>query len=241
MSTKLRTVGLLGGMTYDATALYYRTINDHVRSVLGGSTSAPILIHSFDFGPLLPLFLKGEWDSVTELFVEAADGLIKAGAQAIVICANFPHMVADRVQERLGDIPILHIADFTGAAIKKTGKQRVGLLGAKPVMEEAYIKERIRRKYGIEVLVPEAQNDRDDVHHTMMESLPSGNITSEVKMLLRRHAQNLISRGAEGLILGSTDLGFAIKPGDVSVPLFDTNQIHAQGIAEWILREHGDP
>ena len=196
-----------------------------------------MLIHSFDFGPLHSLFMSGEWEKVTELFVDAANGLINGGAQGIVICANFPHLVADAVQGRLGDIPILHIADFTGAAIKKAGKQRVGLLGAKPVMEEAFIKGRIQQKYNIEVLVPEKQSDRNEVHSEMMGSLPKGDITPEVKLSLRRHAQKLVERGAEGLILGSTDLGFALKPGDVDVPLFDTNQIHAEGIAGWVLGE----
>lgn len=232
----MRTVGLLGGMTFEATALYYSIINKQVRSTLGSEYSAPLLLHSFNFHPLLKLMQAGAWDEVTRTFVSAAKGLEAAGAEGLVICANFPHKVAEEV-EGLIKIPLLHIADFTGQAIKDAGARKVGLLGAKAVMEQPYIKGRISQKFGIEVLVPEEQVIRDAIHQELMATLPSGKVTPEIRTLLIQQAQSLVSQGAEGIILGSTDLGFALKEGDVNVPLFDTNYIHAKGIAEWVLGE----
>ena len=238
MATKLNTVGLLGGMTWEASLLYYQTINARVRAELGGTSSAPILMHSFDFGPLFPLLVGNEWDQVAAIFVESAEALITAGAKGIVICANFPHMVADRLAAEIGSVPLLHIADFTGAAIQNAGKRKVGLLGMKLVMEAPYIRERIQQQYGIEVLIPEPESERDEIYRMLLETLPTGNITEEVKNLIKNNAETLIKRGAEGIILGSTDLGFVLKPGDVNVPLFDTNQIHADGVADWILNKN---
>ncbi|KAF2487777.1 Asp/Glu racemase [Neohortaea acidophila] len=232
----MRTVGLLGGMTYEASALYYKIINDHVRERLGGQKSASIILHSFNFQPLLENMNAGRWGSVIDLFTSAIHPMKAAGAEAFVICANYPHKVADEVVEKSG-LPVLHIADFTATKILRRKKRKVGLLGAKAVMEEGYIKDRMRDKFGVEVLVPDEQSIRDRIHEALVKNLTRGVVTKELRELLISSAEKMIDDGAEGIILGSTDLAFALKPEDVDVELFDTNLLHAKGVGEWVIQD----
>lgn len=152
-----------------------------------------------------------------------------------MICANYPHKVADQVSE-LSGLPVLHIADFTAAEILRKGQRKVGLLGTKAVMEEGYIKDRMKKEYGVEVCVPEDQETRDKIHAELMENLPSGRVSNELREILISSAREMVDEhGAQGIILGSTDLAFALKPEDVEVELFDTNKLHARGVAEWMM------
>ena len=230
----MKTVALLGGMTFEASILYYNVINRFVRERLGGRYSAPVILHSFNFHPILEAMNRGEWDWVTAQFVSAATHMKASGAQGLVICANYPHKVADVVEEQSG-LELLHIADFTAREIVKHKIRKVGLLGMKMVMEEGYIKERIMRKYGIEVIVPAQQQVRDKVHEELMGALPNGVVTEELQNFLVQVSEELVRDGAEGIILGSTDLAFALKSDHVRVPLFDTNKIHATRVASWLL------
>ncbi|QDS73293.1 hypothetical protein FKW77_005208 [Venturia effusa] len=227
---------LLGGMTYEATSLYYNTINSAIRSRLGGRHCASLLLHSYDFDPILSLMLAGNWEEVTSIFTTSAISFKNQGAKGLVICANYPHKIADEVEERSG-LDVLHIADFTAQAVLKAGCKKVGLLGTKNVMEESYIKDRISSNFEIEVIVPSDQKTRDRVHQTLVATLTRGIVNEEIQALLVECARSLIERGAEGIILGSTDLAFALKREDVSVPLFDTNELHARGVAEWMIED----
>ena len=199
-------------------------------------TQHPPIMHSFNFHPILEAMNHGDWDSVADDFIAAAKHMKAAGAQGLVICANYPHKIADRVEGRSG-LPVLHIADFTAQEIICSGKRRVGLLGTKMVMEEDYIKGRMRRS-GVDVIVPAEQNVRDYIHSELMSNLPSGKVTEELRKSLIDASNALIDEGAEGVILGSTDLAFALKSDDVDVPLFDTKMIHAEGVARWVLEDH---
>ena len=236
----MKTVALLGGMTYEASALYYKIINGYVRKQLGGRYSAPLILHSFNFHPLLAAMNQGHWDVVADRFVDAASHMKAAGAEGLVICANYPHKIADVVEQRSG-MHVLHIADLTAEEIVRCGKRKVGLLGMKMVMEEDYIKGRMKERYGIDVLVPLEQDARDSIHNELMSNLPSGRVTPELRRLLIQSSRAMIDDGAEGIILGSTDLAFALKPDDVEVPLFDTNLVHAEGVARWLLGDGADP
>ena len=160
------------------------------------------------------------------------------GAQALLICANYPHKVADEVEKQSG-LELLHIADFTAKEIVDSNKRKVGLLGTKMVMEEGYIKDRMKKKYGVDVLIPSSQSVRNELHEEFMNNLPSGKVSDRLREVLIRTTREMIDDGAEGLILGSTDLAFALEPEDVDVPLFDTNELHAKGVAEWLI-EKGD-
>lgn len=232
----MRTIALLGGMTYEATSLYYNTINSVIRCRLGGRHCASLLLHSYNFDPILSLMLTGKWEEVTSIFTTSAISFKNQGAKGLVICANYPHKIADEVEKESG-LEVLHIADFTAEAVLKTGCNKVGLLGTKNVMEESYIKVRMTSKFGVEVIVPAAQETRDRVHETLVATLTKGIVNEEIRALLIGCAKDLIERGAEGIILGSTDLAFALKKEDVSVPLFDTNELHAEGVAEWMIEE----
>lgn len=232
----MKTIALLGGMTYEATSLYYNTINSVIRSRLGGRHCASLLLHSYNFDPILSLMLTGKWEEVTAIFTTSAISFKSQGAKGLVICANYPHKIADEIEKRSG-VEVLHIADFTAQAVLKAGCNKVGLLGTKNVMEESYIKGRMTSNFGVEVIVPAAQETRDRVHETLVATLTKGIVNEEIRALLIGCAKELIEGGAEGVILGSTDLAFALKKEDVSVPLFDTNELHAQGVAEWMIEE----
>lgn len=232
----MKTIALLGGMTYEATALYYNTINSHIRTHLGGRHSASLLLQSYNFDTILNLMLTGKWDEVTTIFTASATHFKSQGAKALVICANYPHKIADEVEKR-SELEVLHIADFTARAVLAAGCTTVGLLGTKNVMEEGYIKGRMLEKFGVGVIVPERLEIRDRVHETLVATLTKGIVNEEIRSLLVGCAEELVERGAEGIVLGSTDLGFALKQEDVRVPLFDTNELHAKGVADWMTEE----
>ncbi|KAK8023669.1 aspartate racemase [Apiospora rasikravindrae] len=229
----MRTLGLLGGMTYHATATYYMAINKHVQKQLGGMNSAKILLHSFNFADIMTPWHAGDRNAVRQQLCDAAAGLKTAGADAIVLCVNTNHMWAKDI-ERASNLPLLHIIDFSAEAIQKAGLTKIALLGTKATMEGDFIRGRLEKKFGLEVLLP-AEEVRGRMDEFIFEELPNNIVSDACKKLYVETAADLVSRGAQGVILGCTELQFVLKPEDVEVPLFDTVALHARGAAQWAI------
>ena len=225
-------IGLIGGMSWESSAMYYRFINEQVREQLGGVHSARILLWSFDFEQIEALQRAGDWDAATALLVDAATRLQAAGASMIVICTNTMHRMAGEVQAAI-DVPLLHIADPTAAAVRAAGIQRIGLLGTAFTMEQDFYAGRLREQ-GLDVLVPEA-DDRQQVHRIIYEELVQGRISEASRDIYRGVMQRLVARGAQGIILGCTEIMLLVSAADASVPLFDTTTLHARAAAGHLL------
>jgi len=219
-------IGLIGGMSWESSAEYYRIINQAVRSRLGGMRSARVLMWSFDFGEIEALQHAGRWDDAAALLVDAAQRLERGGAGFFLICTNTMHRMADQVQAAVG-IPLLHIADPTADRIKAQGITRVGLLGTAFTMEQEFYKGRLRDRFGLDVLVPEA-GDRAVVHRVIYEELVQGRAEPASRDTYRAVIARLVERGAEAVILGCTEIMLLVQPGDSPVPLFDTTALHAE-------------
>lgn len=233
----MKTLGLIGGMSWESTIPYYRIVNERVRDRLGGLHSAKLVLHSVDFAEIEAMQHRGEWEAAGDVLASAARGLRQAGADAIVICTNTMHRVASQVQAAV-DLPLLHIAEATAARIRAAGLTRVALLGTRFTMEQAFYRERIEAA-GIEVLVPDA-TQRDRVHRVIYDELCLGRIVDASREDYRAIIADLVGRGAQGAILGCTEIGMLVDQGDASVPLFDTTRIHAEAAADWAL-DDGSP
>ncbi|GIO64132.1 MULTISPECIES: aspartate/glutamate racemase family protein [Paenibacillus] len=220
----MKVIGLIGGMSWESSALYYRMVNEEVRSRLGGLHSAKCLLYSVDFEEIERYQAEGAWGKAGEVLGQTARALEKGGADFIVICTNTMHKVIDDIQSKI-NIPILHIADATAAQIKESQIQTVGLLGTKYTMEQDFYKSRLELN-GIQVIVPE-RDDREAVNKIIYEELCLGKIHQESRDYYKKVIQGLIESGAEGIILGCTEIGLLVKPEDAEVPLFDTTYIHA--------------
>jgi aspartate racemase len=230
----MKTIGLIGGMSWESSQEYYRIINETVKETLGGLHSAQSIMYSFDFEEIEKLQHQGAWDKLTELMIAAVKDLENGGADFIIICTNTMHKMADEVQKNI-QIPLLHIADATAEKIKAKGIKIVGLLGTKFTMEEDFYKGRLLAKNGIEVVVP-SKRDRQLVHEIIYNELCLGKIEQSSKNKFKKIIQNLISSGAEGIILGCTEIPLLIKQDDVEVPIFDTTLIHARSAVEYALK-----
>lgn len=228
-----RVLGLIGGMSWESSAEYYRLINEGVRDRLGGLRSARILMWSFDFAEIEALQHAGRWDDATALLVEAARRLERGGAECLVICTNTMHRMADAVQAAVG-VPLLHIADPTAARIRAAGLRRIGLLGTAFTMEQDFYRGRLEAQHGLEVLVPEAE-DRSVVHRIIYEELVQGRVEPASREAYRAVIARLIERGAEAVILGCTEIMLLVRPEDSAVPLFDTTAIHAEAAVEFAV------
>ncbi|OCA90426.1 aspartate racemase [Bacillus sp. FJAT-27225] len=220
----MKTIGLIGGMSWESSVEYYRIINEEVKNRLGGLHSAKCLLYSVDFAEIERYQAEGNWYSAGEKLGEAASSLEKAGAEFIVICTNTMHKVIDYIEAKI-TIPVLHIADATANQIKKQTITTVGLLGTKYTMEQNFYKSRIESE-GIKVLIPN-DYERELINKVIYEELCLGNIKQSSKDCYKEVIQNLVSNGAEGIILGCTEIGLLVKQEDVEVPLFDTTKIHA--------------
>ena len=225
----MKTLGLIGGMSWESTIPYYRVINESVRERLGGLHSAPIILYSLEFAEMERLQVAGEWDRAGAWLADIAERLERAGAEMLVICTNTMHVVADTVEAAV-DIPLLHIADATGEAVKAAGLSRVGLLGTRFTMEQDFYRRRLEERYGLETLVPDA-GDRAEVHRVIFDELCCGRVNSESRADYLRIIEALARDGAEGIILGCTEIGILVRPGDTHLPLFDTAAIHARAAA----------
>lgn len=229
----MKTIGLIGGMSWESSAQYYRLINEGVRDARGPTASAQCLLWSFDFSAIEALQHKGDWASLEALMIDAGQRLAGAGAEALVICTNTMHLMADAVEAAAG-VPLLHIADPTGAAVKASGISKVALLGTAFTMEQGFYKDRLATRHGLDVLVPEAE-DRALVHRVIYEELVAGVVREESREAYRKVIERLIQRGAEGVILGCTEIMLLVGQSDSAVPLFDTTSLHAQAAVELAL------
>ena len=228
----MRTLGLLGGMSWESTLPYYRIVNERVRQRLGGLHSAKLVLHSVDFAEIEALQHAGDWDAAGAILVDAARGLRAAGAEGLVICTNTMHLVAPAIEAAV-DIPLLHIADATAARIRVAGLSRVALLGTRFTMERDFYRRRIEVA-GIDVIVPDAAQ-REIVHRVIYDELCLGRILDASRDAYHAVIAGLVAQGAEGVILGCTEIGLLVGEGDAAVPLFDTARIHAQAAADWAL------
>jgi aspartate racemase len=225
-----KVIGLLGGMSWESSAEYYRIINEQVRDRLGGLHSARCLMWSFDFAEIEALQHAGRWADATAEMIAAAQRLERGGADFVVICTNTMHRMAAEVQAAIG-IPLLHIADPTAERIRAAGLRRVDLLGTAFTMEQDFYKGRLVEQHGLEVLVPEPE-DRALVHSVIYEELVQGRAEPASRDAYRAVIARLVARGAEAVILGCTEIMLLVRPEDSSVPLFDTTALHAEAAVE---------
>ncbi|GAB3380519.1 aspartate/glutamate racemase family protein [Lysobacter fragariae] len=228
----MRTLGLLGGMSWESTLPYYRLINERVRERLGGLHSAKLLLYSVDFAEIEALQHRGEWDAAGAVLADAAVRLQQAGADALLICTNTMHKVAPQV-EAATDIPLLHIADAAARRIHAAGIARVALLGTRFTMEQAFYRERLESS-GLQVLVPDAAA-RERIHAIIYDELCRGRILEDSRAFYRQVIADLVAHGAQGIVLGCTEIGLLVGDADAPVPLFDTARIHAEDAADWAL------
>ncbi len=228
----MKTLGLIGGMSWESTLPYYRIVNERVRERLGGLRSAKLVLHSVDFAEIEALQRRDAWDDAGTILAEAARGLCAAGAEAIVVCTNTMHLVAPAIETAV-DVPLLHIADATAARIRDAGLDRVALLGTRFTMERDFYRARIEAA-GIPVLTPD-DAQRGIVHRVIYEELCLGRILGPSRDAYRAIIADLVRRGAQGVILGCTEIGLLIDASDADVPLFDTARIHAEAAADWAL------
>jgi aspartate racemase len=229
----MKTIGLLGGMSWESTLPYYRHINEAVRERLGGLHSARLVLYSLDFHEIEALQRQGDWAAAGTLLADAARRLESAGADFLLLCTNTMHKVADAI-EAASALPLLHIADPTAAAIQAAGLQRVGLLGTRFTMEQPFYRERLEDRHGIQVLVPD-EPDRAEVHRVIYEELCRGVVSEVSRQAYRKVISRLVARGAQAVILGCTEIGLLVRADDAEVPLFDTCVLHAQAAAERAL------
>lgn len=229
----MKTIGLIGGMSWESSQEYYRIINQEVRARLGGAHSAKSLMWSMDFGEIEQLQHEGKWDELTTLMVEAAQNLQKGGADFILICTNTMHKMAADV-ENATSIPLIHIADPTAEKIKAAGLTKVGLLGTAFTMEQDFYKGRLVSKHGLEVLVPDAA-DRKTVQDIIYHELVVGEVCDASREKYRAVINRLVENGAQAIILGCTEIMLLIGQQDSPVPVFDTTRLHAEAAVERVL------
>jgi aspartate racemase len=231
----VKTIGLIGGMSWESSTEYYRLINEGVREKLGGFHSARSVMYSVDFAEIELFQRQGRWQEAAQILIAAARGVEKGGADFIVICTNTMHKMADEVEIGV-QIPLLHIADATAERVKARGLGKIGLLGTKFTMEENFYRGRLEQKHGLKVIVPGAK-DREIVHRIIYGELVVGRIRPASKEQYQRVITGLAEQGAEGIILGCTEIGLLVKETDSRVSLFDTTRIHAEAAVEFALKE----
>lgn len=235
----MQTIGLIGGMSWESSALYYRWINEGVRDRLGGLHSARIVLVSVDFAGIEQLQHAGRWEEAGEVLAGAARSVERGGADLLLLCTNTMHRVADDIAAAV-QIPMLHIADATAEAILAAGLRRVGLLGTSFTMEQAFYRGRLTDRHGLDVLVPD-EAARRVVHEVIYDELCLGQVRSESREAYRQIMAGLVERGAEAIILGCTEITMLVGPEDATVPLFDTTIIHAQAAVTAALAGEGSP
>lgn len=233
----MKSIGLLGGMSWESTAVYYRLLNEMARERMGGLHSAEILMRSFDFAPIAELQANADWDAASQLLVEAAQGLEAAGARCLLIGTNTMHICAEAIEAAVS-VPLLHIADVTARAIQDAGCSSPLLLATRFTMEQDFYTGRLRDRHGIEVCLPD-DNEREDVHRIIYEELCQGKIDARSKQRYLDIIGTAHQRGADGVILGCTEIGLLISQGDISLPVFDTTWLHARAAVEFALESDG--
>lgn len=229
----MKTIGLIGGISWESTVTYYQVINRRVKDLLGGAHSARVLLNSVDFDEVSRMQHAGRWDDFQELLIDSAKKLERGGADFFLICANTPHIVADGVEKAVG-IPLVHIGDAVGETIRTAGMTKVGLLGTRFTMEKDFLKNRLRDKFGIESIVPEKE-DRNIVHSVIYNELVNGDIRDGSRNEYLRIIDKLTAAGAEGIILGCTEIPLLVTSADTDAALFDTATIHAERAVDLAL------
>jgi aspartate racemase len=229
----VKTIGLIGGMSWESSIEYYRIVNETVKEKLGGLHSARCVMYSVDFAEIELLQRQARWQAAAQQLIAAAQSVERAGADFVVLCTNTMHKSAADIQANI-TIPLLHIADATAQKISAVGMRKVGLLGTRFTMEEDFYTGRLRRQHGLEVIIPEAE-EREVIHRVIYDELVLGEIRPESKAHYLRIIGRLIQSGAEGIILGCTEIGLLIHDDDSQVPLFDTARIHAVAAVEYAL------
>ncbi|MGG4386112.1 aspartate/glutamate racemase family protein [Priestia megaterium] len=230
----MKTIGLIGGLSWESTAAYYRYINTFIKEELGGLHSAKCLLYSFDFEEIVELQHRGEWEKATQHMINAAKTLENGGADVIVICTNTMHKMAEEIEEAVS-IPLLHIADATALEIQNHGLNTVGLLGTNFTMEQDFYKEHLS-EFGIDVIIPD-KKDRDLIHKVIYEELCKGVIKEESRKEYIKVIERLYLAGAQGIILGCTEIPLLIKQAHIHIPLFDTTLIHADAAVKFVLEK----
>ncbi len=231
----MKTIGLIGGMSWESSIEYYRIINEAVHQKLGGLHSAKSVMYSVDFAEIETLQHQGRWQEATQCMIDAAQHVERGGADFVVICTNTMHKMADEVQANIS-IPIVHIADATAEKVHAQGLAKIGLLGTRFTMEEEFYRGRLEKKHGLSVLVP-SEGDRAIVHRVIYDELVVGKINPVSKAEYQRIISHLIQQGAEGIILGCTEIGLLVGQADSTARLFDTTRIHALAAAEYAMAE----
>jgi len=230
----LKTIGLIGGMSWESSIEYYRIINETTRAKLGGLHSAKSMMYSVDFAEVEILQHQGRWTEAARMLIDAAKNLENGGADFIVLCTNTMHKAADDIQANI-KIPFLHIADATAQRIMDSGIRKAGLLGTRFTMEEEFYKGRLAKKFGLSVQVPDAR-EREIVHRVIYDELVVGRIEQRSKAQFAGIIEQMVGQGAEGVILGCTEIGLLVHQEDSRVPLFDTTRIHAEAAVEFALK-----
>ncbi|KDM68747.1 putative aspartate/glutamate racemase [Acidiphilium sp. JA12-A1] len=235
----MKMIGLIGGMSWESSAEYYRILNQGVRDRLGPTASARCLLWSFDFSEIERLQHDGDWNRLTARMIDAARRLETGGADMLLICTNTMHRMAEAVQNAVS-VPLLHIADPTAQRIRKAGLKRIGLLGTAFTMEHDFYKGRLRDVHGLDVVVPD-EHDRAVVHRIIYDELVAGKVVSASRDAYRQIIARLVADGAEAVILGCTEIMLLVKPEDSPVPLFDTTALHAEAAIAMALEGHIQP
>lgn len=229
----MKVIGMIGGMSWESSAEYYRIVNETIRKKLGGQHSCKCLMYSVDFGVIAKLQHNGEWDKLSQIMIDIAKSLENAGAEMLVICTNTMHLMAADIEKNI-NIPLIHIVDTVAKEIKKKNLKKVGLLGTKFTMQKDFYKNRLIQKHGIDVIVPDAK-DMDTVHDIIYNELVRGIITDNSRDKFKKVISNLHDNGAEGIILGCTEIPLLIKQEDCNITIFDTTKIHAESAVEFAL------
>jgi len=232
----MKTIGLLGGMSWESSLEYYRILNEETKKQMGRSHSSKCLMYSFDFHEVEELQRHGDWDGLTQVMVDQALNLKNGGAEFIVICTNTMHLMAPAIEKETG-LKVLHIADATGKAIVQKGLKKVALLGTKFTMEGTFYKDVLKNNHEIDVIVPEGE-DAQIVHDVIYGELVLGDIRDESRQKYINIIESLVEKGAEGVVLGCTEIPLLIKEGDVSIPVFDTMTLHSKAAVKYAL--HND-
>jgi aspartate racemase len=231
----MKTIGMLGGMSWESSAVYYRLLNRGVQDRLGGVASARAILHSFDFAEIMALQDSGGWAAADARMAQAAKGLETAGADFVVMCCNTMHCSTEAIEAAIA-VPFLHIADPLGEAVGHAGIGRIGLLGSRHTMARCdVLLGRLKERYGLDVLVPEGA-DFDEVNRVVYEELVRGKFLGASRDFYRGAIARLVARGAQGIILGCTELPLLVKPEDCAVPLFDTTALHAEAAIDFALQ-----
>ncbi|WP_165855936.1 aspartate/glutamate racemase family protein [Marinobacter sp. JSM 1782161] len=231
----MKTIGLLGGMSWESTASYYRALNEGVKSALGGLHSARIVLYSVDFAEIEAMQARDDWEGAARVLSQAARGVQAAGADFLMIGTNTMHRVAPDIEAAV-DIPLLHIADATAERLMADDVERVGLLGTRYTMVQDFYKGRMTDQYGLDVLVP-PEDEQDEIHRIIFEELCLGRIREASRLRVLSSIQALYERGARAVILGCTEIALLVRQGDTGVRLYDTTAIHAERAIEWALSD----